>query len=235
MNWTQRLSEGMTKTREAIRGSLDRLLGRGPDPMVLEELEATLIATDLGVRAVGRLMDRLREETRGGDPTAPAQTERLLRVLKEAILATLGACEGLPLAVGVNGVGKTTTLAKLAQRLRGSGKTPLLVAADTFRAAAIEQLGVWARRVGVEVIRHRPGADPSAVVFDGLAAAKARGADVVLIDTAGRLHTKTNLMDELRKMKRVLARELPGAPHEVLLVLDATTGQNALSQARQFH
>ena len=249
MNWTQRLSEGMTKTREAIRGSLDRLLGRGPDPMVLEELEATLIATDLGVRAVGRLMDRLREETRGGDPTAPAQTERLLRVLKEAILATLGACEGQPfdrlvaegprpfvlLAVGVNGVGKTTTLAKLAQRLRGSGKTPLLVAADTFRAAAIEQLGVWARRVGVEVIRHRPGADPSAVVFDGLAAAKARGADVVLIDTAGRLHTKTNLMDELRKMKRVLARELPGAPHEVLLVLDATTGQNALSQARQFH
>ena len=239
----------MTKTREAIRGSLDRLLGRGPDPMVLEELEATLIATDLGVRAVGRLMDRLREETRGGDPTAPAQTERLLRVLKEAILATLGACEGQPLdclvaegprpfvllAVGVNGVGKTTTLAKLAQRLRGSGKTPLLVAADTFRAAAIEQLGVWARRVGVEVIRHRPGADPSAVVFDGLAAAKARGADVVLIDTAGRLHTKTNLMDELRKMKRVLARELPGAPHEVLLVLDATTGQNALSQARQFH
>jgi len=170
-------------------------------------------------------------------------------VLKEAILATLGACEGQPLdrlvaegprpfvllAVGVNGVGKTTTLAKLAQRLRGSGKTPLLVAADTFRAAAIEQLGVWARRVGVEVIRHRPGADPSAVVFDGLAAAKARGADVVLIDTAGRLHTKTNLMDELRKMKRVLARELPGAPHEVLLVLDATTGQNALSQARQFH
>src|SRR5439155_1458824 len=138
MNWTQRLSEGMTKTGEAIRGSLDRLLGRGPHPMVLEELEATLIATDLGVRAVGRL-------------------------------------------------------------------------------------------------RHRPRADPSAVVFDGLAAAKARGADVVLIDTAGRLHSKTNLMDELRKMKRVLARELPGAPHEVLLVLDATTGQNALSQARQFH
>jgi len=216
---------------------------------VLEELEAALIATDLGVRTVGRLMDRLREEAHGGDPTASAQTERLLRVLKEAILATLGACEGQPLdslvaegprpfvllAVGVNGVGKTTTVAKLAQRLRESGKTPLLVAADTFRAAAIEQLGVWGRRVGVEVIRHRPGADPSAVVFDGLAAAKARGVDVVLIDTAGRLHTKTNLMDELRKMKRVLARELPGAPHEVLLVLDATTGQNALSQARQFH
>ena len=249
MNWTQRLSEGLTKTREAIRGSLDRLVGRGPDPLVLEELEAALIATDLGVRTVGRLMDRLREEARGGDPTASAQTERLLRVLKEAILATLGACEGQPLdrlvaegprpfvllAVGVNGVGKTTTLAKLAQRLRGGGKTPLLVAADTFRAAAIEQLGVWGGRVGVEVIRHRPGADPSAVVFDGLAAAKARGADVVLIDTAGRLHTKRNLMDELRKMKRVLARELPGAPHEVLLVLDATTGQNALSQARQFH
>lgn len=249
MNWMQRLNAGLTKTRGAIRGSLDRLLGRGPDPVVLEELEAALLATDLGVRTVSRLMDRLREETRGGDPTASAQTERLLRLLKDAILATLSACEGEPLdhlmdgvprpfvllAVGVNGVGKTTTLAKLAQRLRGSGKMPLLVAADTFRAAAIDQLIVWGARVGIEVIRHRPGADPSAVVFDGLAAAKARGADIVLIDTAGRLHTKTNLMDELRKMRRVLARELPGAPHEVLLVLDATTGQNALSQARQFH
>ena len=177
MSWVQRLNEGLTKTREAIRGSLDRLLGRGPDPMMLEELEAALIATDLGVRTVGRLMDRLRAETYGGDPTAAAQIQRLLRVLKEAILATLGACEGEPLdrlvaegprpfvllAVGVNGVGKTTTLAKLAQRLRGSGKTPLLVAADTFRAAAIEQLVVWGARVGVEVIRHRPGADPSEI------------------------------------------------------------------------
>ncbi|MGH7255981.1 MAG: signal recognition particle-docking protein FtsY, partial [Nitrospirales bacterium] len=139
------------------------------------------------------------------------------------------------LAVGVNGVGKTTTVAKLAQRFKGEGHHALLVAADTFRAAAIEQLEQWGDRIGVDVVRHRPGADPSAVVFDGLAAAKSRGADVVLIDTAGRLHTKTNLMDELRKMKRIVARELPGAPHEVLLTLDATVGQNAVSQAKQFH
>jgi fused signal recognition particle receptor len=139
------------------------------------------------------------------------------------------------LAVGVNGVGKTTTVAKVAQRLACSGRMFFLVVADIFRAAAIDQLQVWADRIGVDMIRHRHGADPSAVVFDGLAAAKARRLDVVLIDTAGRLHTKANLMEELRKMKRVLARELPGAPHEIWLVLDATLGQNALSQARQFH
>jgi fused signal recognition particle receptor len=139
------------------------------------------------------------------------------------------------LAVGVNGVGKTTTIAKIAQRLVQAGKVPLLVAADTFRAAAIDQLQVWADRIGVDVIRHRHGADPAAVAFDGIAAAKARRVDVVLIDTAGRLHTKSNLMDELRKITRVIAGECPGAPHEVLLVLDATVGQNALSQARQFH
>jgi fused signal recognition particle receptor len=139
------------------------------------------------------------------------------------------------LAVGVNGVGKTTTIAKVAQRLAQSGRQPLLVAGDTFRAAAIDQLQVWADRIGAKVIRQRHGADPAAVAFDGIAAAKARAADVVLIDTAGRLHTKSNLMDELRKMKRVIGQELPGAPHEVLLVLDATVGQNALVQARQFH
>jgi len=139
------------------------------------------------------------------------------------------------LAVGVNGVGKTTTIAKMAQRLAQGGRQPLLVAGDTFRAAAIDQLQVWADRIGAKVIRQRHGADPAAVAFDGIAAAKARAADVVLIDTAGRLHTKSNLMDELRKMKRVIGQELPGAPHEVLLVLDATVGQNALAQARQFH
>jgi fused signal recognition particle receptor len=139
------------------------------------------------------------------------------------------------LVVGVNGVGKTTTIAKIAQRLLQAGKMPLLVAADTFRAAAIDQLEIWADRVGVAVIRHRHGSDPAAVAFDGIAAAKARQVDVVLIDTAGRLHTKSNLMDELRKVTRVIAQEYPGAPHEVLLVLDATVGQNALSQARQFH
>jgi len=139
------------------------------------------------------------------------------------------------LVVGVNGVGKTTTIAKVAQRLVQAGRRPLLVAGDTFRAAAIEQLQVWADRLGVAIVRQRHGADPASVAFDGIAAAKARGVDVVLIDTAGRLHTKSNLMDELRKVKRVIGRELPGAPHEVLLVLDATVGQNALAQVRQFH
>jgi fused signal recognition particle receptor len=139
------------------------------------------------------------------------------------------------LAVGVNGVGKTTTIAKMARRLAQAGRRPLLVAGDTFRAAAIEQLQVWADRLEVPIVRQRHGADPASVAFDGIAAAKARGTDVVLIDTAGRLHTKSNLMEELRKVKRVVGRELPGAPHEVLLVLDATVGQNALAQARQFH
>ncbi|HKW86638.1 MAG TPA: signal recognition particle-docking protein FtsY [Nitrospiraceae bacterium] len=249
MNWLQRLSQGLTKTRDAVRSSLDRLISRGPDPMVLDELEAALIAADLGARTVGRLMDRLRAQARAADLTASAAAPRLLGLVQETILETLRSCEGEPidclvgsgprpyviLAVGVNGVGKTTTVAKLAQRLRQEGKAPLLVAADTFRAAAIEQLEVWARRIEVPLIRHQQGADPAAVVFDGLATARARGVDVVLIDTAGRLHTKTNLMDELRKVKRVLARELPGAPHEVLLTLDATVGQNALSQARQFN
>jgi fused signal recognition particle receptor len=240
--WFQRLSEGLSKTRNAVQGSVDRLLGRGSDSLALEELEAALLAADLGVRTVERLMERLKLRWR----YAP---EEALSVVKETVVETLHGCEVEPLehtiarglrpfvilVVGVNGVGKTTTIAKVAQRLTCSGRAPLLVAADTFRAAAIEQLQTWAQRIGVDMIRHRHGADPSAVVFDGLAAAKARGRDVVLIDTAGRLHTKANLMEELRKMKRVLARELPGAPHEVLLVLDATEGQNALSQARQFH
>jgi len=249
MGWVQRLSQGLTKTRDAVRTSLDRLIGRGLDPRVLDELEAALIAADLGVRTVGRLMDRLRAQARGADPAASVAAHWLLNLVHETILETLRSCEGesidrlvnsgprpyVILAVGVNGVGKTTTVAKLAQRLRHDGKAPLLVAADTFRAAAIEQLEVWARRIEVPLIRHQQGGDPAAVVFDGLAAARTRGADVVLIDTAGRLHTKVNLMDELRKIKRVLARELPGAPHEVLLTLDATVGQNALSQARQFN
>jgi fused signal recognition particle receptor len=246
MGWLQRLSDGLTKTRDAVRGSLDRLLGRAADPVVLEEFEAALIASDLGARVVERVMERLKKQLQGTDASQPG---RVHAVLRETLLEVLTPVQGLSLepllanspkpfvilVVGVNGVGKTTTIAKIAQRLSQAGKVPLLVACDTFRAAAIEQLQVWADRIGVDVIRHRHGSDPAAVAFDGIAAAKARQVDVVLIDTAGRLHTKSNLMDELRKITRVIAQEYPGAPHEVLLVLDATVGQNALSQARQFH
>ncbi len=248
MSWLDRLKQGLAKTREQVRVSVDRLVGRGPEPVVLEELEEALLAADLGVRTVGDLMERFREQARRAGASGSEAGPRLLTVLKETILDELRPCEGesldalidkgprpfVILAVGVNGAGKTTTLAKLAQRMVQQGHRPLLVAADTFRAAAIEQLEIWAQRIGVDCIRHQHGADPSAVVFDGMVAARARGADVVLIDTAGRLHTKVNLMDELRKMHRVLAREMPGAPHEVLLILDATVGQNALSQAKQF-
>lgn len=246
MGWFQRLSEGLTKTRDALQTSFDRLLGHAPDPAQLEEFESALIGADLGVRVVDRVMERLKKQLQGTDASQPG---RLQAVLRETLLETLAPMQGptlkqliekspkpfVILAVGVNGVGKTTTVAKIAQRLAQGGKTPLLVAADTFRAAAIDQLQVWADRIGVGLIRHRHGADPAAVAFDGLAAAKAREVDVVLIDTAGRLHTKSNLMDELRKVTRVIAQALPGAPHEVLLVLDATVGQNALAQARQFN
>lgn len=246
MGLFQRLSEGLTKTRSIVRGSLDRLLGRAADPALLEEFEEALISSDLGVHVAERVMKRLKESLKGTDAS---QAVRVQGALQQTLLDVLTPADGpsleqliangpkpfVILAVGVNGVGKTTTIAKIAQRLAQGGRVPLLVAADTFRAAAIDQLQVWADRIGVELIRHRHGADPAAVAFDGLAAAKARGADVVLIDTAGRLHTKLNLMDELRKIKRVIGQELPGAPHEVLLVLDATLGQNALAQARQFH
>jgi len=246
MGWLQRLSDGLTKTRDVVRGSLDQLLGRVADPALLEEFEAALIASDLGARVVDRMMERLKKQLQGTDASQPGRVHKELR---DTLLDVLTPVQGLSLesllakgpkpfvilAVGVNGVGKTTTVAKIAQRLVQAGKVPLLVACDTFRAAAIDQLQVWADSVGVDVIRHRHGADPAAVAFDGIAAAKARQVDVVLIDTAGRLHTKSNLMDELRKIARVIAQECPGAPHEVLLVLDATVGQNALSQARQFH
>ena len=246
MGWLQRLSEGLTKTRDVVRGSLDRLLRRAADPALLEEFEEALIASDLGARVVARVMERLKKQLQGTDASQAGLVQQTLR---DTLLDVLTPVQGLSLeallakgpkpfvilAVGVNGVGKTTVIAKIAQRLVQAGKVPLLVAADTFRAAAIDQLQVWADRVGVDVIRHRHGSDPAAVAFDGIAAAKARQVDVVLIDTAGRLHTKSNLMEELRKITRVIAQECPGAPHEVLLVLDATVGQNALAQARQFH
>ncbi|WP_413934755.1 signal recognition particle-docking protein FtsY [Nitrospira sp. BLG_1] len=246
MGWFQRLSDGLGKTRDVVQQSLDRFLGRTPDQELLEDLESSLLAADLGARVVDRLMRKINEETRGAEAKT---TEGLQGVLSRTLygilkpvaevtldrLITEGSVPFVFLVVGVNGVGKTTTIAKMAQRMVQSGRRPLLVAGDTFRAAAIEQLQVWGNRIGVEVVRQRHGADPAAVAFDGIVAAKARKVDVVLIDTAGRLHTKSNLMDELRKVKRVIGQELAGAPHEVLLVLDATLGQNALAQARQFH
>jgi len=246
MGLFQRLSEGLSKTRNAVRQSLDQLGGRTPDPALLEELEAALLGADLGARVVDRLMQRVHEQALGADAATPAGLQNVLSHALYSVLTQVcgpsleqliekGPKPFVILVVGVNGAGKTTTIAKVAQRLVQALRHPLLVAADTFRAAAIEQLQVWADRVGVQVIRQRHGADPAAVAFDGIVAAKARAVDVVLIDTAGRLHTKSNLMDELRKMKRVIGQELPGAPHEVLLVLDATVGQNALAQARQFH
>lgn len=246
MGWLQRLNDGLNKTRTVVRGSMDRLLGRTADPVLLEEFEAALISSDLGAPVTERIIDQLKQSLQGTDASKTTHVQEtlqrtLLDVLRPASgpsfeqLLAKGPKPFVVLVVGVNGVGKTTSIAKLAQRLVQGGRVPLLVAADTFRAAAIDQLQVWADRVGVGLIRQRHGADPAAVAYDGLAAAKARKVDVVLIDTAGRLHTKSNLMDELRKVTRVIGQELPGAPHEVLLVLDATLGQNALAQARQFH
>ena len=246
VGWFQKLSAGLSKTREAVTGQLDRLLGRAADPALLDELEVALISADLGLPVVERIMDQLRTQMRGGNFSSAESVRELLR---RSILDILLPAQSAPmhqlvaqgphpfviLVVGVNGVGKTTTIAKLTQRFRQEGKSPLLVAGDTFRAAAIDQLQVWSDRINVDLIRHRPGSDPAAVAYDGMTAAKARGSEVLLIDTAGRLHTKTNLMEELRKIKRVVAQECPGAPHEVLLVLDATVGQNAIAQAKQFH
>lgn len=246
MGWFQKLSDGLGKTRSAVKQSLDRFLGRPPDAALIEELEASLLGADLGARVVDRLIEQVNDQARS---MSGATAEGLQGILSQTLYGVLKPVAGsnleeliekgpkpfVILVIGVNGVGKTTTIAKMAQRFLLAGRRPLLVAGDTFRAAAIDQLQVWADRVGAEVIRQRHGADPAAVAFDGIVAAKARAADVVLIDTAGRLHTKSNLMDELRKVKRVISQELSGAPHEVLLVLDATVGQNALAQARQFH
>ena len=207
-----------------------------------DELEEILIGADVGLQTSLELVEKLRENVQKGRISEP---EQVVDLLKEMLLDILGK-ETVPLAVseekpmvilmlGVNGVGKTTTIGKLAARYRKEGKNTLLVAGDTFRAAAIEQLEIWAKRSKSDLIKHQQNADPAAVIFDGIAAAKARGSDLVLCDTAGRLHNKANLMEELKKIYRVIGKALPGAPHEVLLVLDATTGQNALAQAKVFN
>jgi fused signal recognition particle receptor len=239
----QRLKEGLAKTHQTFVNKIDQLVvgKRKIDDDLLAELEEALITSDLGVKTTQTLLDSLTVSLQGKEFEDPGL---LKKSLKEEIFRILSPLEKpfdlasarpfVIMVVGVNGTGKTTTIGKIAQKLRGEGKSVLLVAADTFRAAAIEQLEIWGERVGCEVIKQKGGADPSAVVFDGLKTAQSRHFDVVLVDTAGRLHTKINLMEELKKIKRIMTRETPGAPHEVLLVLDATTGQNAIAQAKIF-
>jgi fused signal recognition particle receptor len=230
------IRSALAATGRRFRERLEATVGSGGREEVLEAVEEALLGADVGAQTTAALLDRVRATTGSGDATA---VRNGLRAELKAILDPSGAVvpassPWVVLVTGVNGVGKTTTIGKLAWLHRAQGRKVLLVAGDTFRAAAIDQLAVWADRVGADIVRHGQGADPSAVVFDGLRAAQARGADVVLVDTAGRLHTRAPLMDELRKVRRTMERELPGAPHEVLLVLDATTGQNALNQARAF-
>ena len=238
-----RLKQGLERSRQAMSRGLDGLLssGRVVDEVMLEELEELLVASDLGAREASEFVSRVRAEARRTGALSGQDVRALLGRFLEETLAGAAAplnLDGAPsviLMLGVNGSGKTTSSGKLAAALRASGKSVLLAAADTFRAAAVEQLEEWGRRAGAEVIRQGAGADPAAVVFDAVKAATARGVDVLLVDTAGRLHTKSNLMDELVKLKKVVSRQLPGAPHECLMVLEASTGQNAIAQAKLFH
>ena len=243
----ERLKDSVSKTRSELSARVEQLLtgDRPVDPELLKQLESALLSADLGVRTTKEVLAALRQQVNEHKLVEPGA---LKRELKNQILKILTApavtepdADGKPadeprvlFVIGVNGTGKTTTIGKLTSRLKKEGATVVLCAADTFRAAAIEQLEIWARRSGVEMIKQKLGADPSAVVFDALTAARARKVDVVIVDTAGRLHTKSNLMAELDKMKRTAAKVIPGAPHDVLLVLDATTGQNGLNQAREF-
>jgi fused signal recognition particle receptor len=246
---TEKFKQGLTKTRDSFAGRVNDLIARyrKVDEEFFEELEEILISADVGVTTVMDLIDELKMEVKRRNIQDPKEmqeviSEKLVEIYRgdgeeyEKSAALNIQKDGLTviLFVGVNGVGKTTTIGKLAHKLKTEGKTVMLAAGDTFRAGAIEQLEVWGERVGAEVIKQSAGSDPAAVVYDAIQAAKARRVDVLLCDTAGRLQNKVNLMKELEKVKRVIEREVPGAPHEVLLVLDATTGQNAMSQAKIF-
>jgi fused signal recognition particle receptor len=238
---TERVRDGLTRTREAVEEGFARIFtGQAPGPEALEALEELLLGADLGLDTTEGFLDRIRDEARRGRLTdgdaRRALASHLLEVLEGASAPLdLAPRPAVVLVVGVNGSGKTTTCGKLAWRLREAGSSVLLAAADTFRAAAVDQLRRWGERAGVPVITQGPGADPSAVAFDAVKAAQARGVDALIVDTAGRLHPRTTLRAELGKVKRVVGRQLPGAPHETLLVLDATTGQNGIAQARLFH
>ena len=247
MGLFDKLKQGLTRTAQQIAERFDDLVRgsdtpeqrtRTIDPETLESLEEVLLMADVGVTASRQIVDAVAQRQRHGESLRQLVREEIVRVLHAA---DCGPAEpplpGEPrviLMVGVNGTGKTTTIGKLANQLKREGEAPLICAADTFRAAAVDQLQVWADRAGVDMVRAREGADPAAVVFDALTAGRARGRDVVLVDTAGRLHTRANLMQELEKIRRVASREIAGAPHETLLVLDATVGQNGLVQAREF-
>ena len=243
-SFLERMKEAVTRTRENLSERIEEVVAftKEIDRSTLDDLEATLIGADLGATTTHEVLQKLREKA---DRKQIKNVDELKRLLKEELLAILEQGNSTPvqkvdgapeviLVVGVNGTGKTTTIGKLAQVFRSQGKNVLLCAADTFRAAAIDQLEVWGQRTGTEVIKTKAGGDPSAVLYDALQAATARNSDYVIVDTAGRLHTKTNLMSELEKMRRTAQRIVPGAPHETLLVMDATTGQNGLQQARLF-
>ena len=241
MGLFKKFNFGLKKTRGQMSGAIDSVLEASTaiDDALFEELEEILIMGDVGVTTAQHIIDELRERVKKRDLKKP---DKLRRVIREVVADMLSGKEGMELdtipsvilVIGVNGVGKTTTIGKMAAYYKAQGKKVILAAADTFRAAAIEQLEIWAERAGVEIVKHREGADPAAVIFDTIAAGKARDADLIICDTAGRLHNKKNLMEELSKIYRVIDRELPYSDREVLLVLDATTGQNAVNQAREF-
>ena len=239
----ERLKAGLDKTRKELLRNIDTIL-RGEkviDQALFDELEEILLTADVGPGFTGHLLERVKEQAKREDMNKPGLLKKTLRETMVEMLKKSETPFPIPscgiftiMVVGVNGTGKTTTIGKLAYQLKEEGKSVLLAAADTFRAAAIDQLEIWAGRASVPLIKQNVNADPSAVVFDALHAAKGNAADVVIVDTAGRLHTKVNLMEELKKMKRIMAREVSGAPHEIFLVLDATTGQNAIAQAKMF-
>lgn len=241
MGLFKKFNFGLKKTREQMSGAIDSVLEASAaiDDDLFKELEEILIMGDVGVTTAQHIIDELRDRVKKRDLKKP---DKLRRVIREVVADMLSGKEGMELdtipsvilVIGVNGVGKTTTIGKMAAYYKAQGKKVILAAADTFRAAAIEQLEIWADRAGVEIVKHREGADPAAVIFDTIAAGKARDADLIICDTAGRLHNKKNLMEELAKIYRVIDRELPYSDREVLLVLDATTGQNAVNQAREF-
>jgi fused signal recognition particle receptor len=244
MGFFDKIKQSLTRTKEQFVQRFEEVVSRAEEPErrsrpvdveTIDALEEALISADVGVAATSQIVDAVRARSRSGASLRELVKAEILSILKGAEGATPnGHRPHVVLIVGVNGTGKTTTVGKLARLIKDSGKSPVICAADTFRAAAVEQLEIWANRAGVDIIRARTGADPAAVVFDAIAAGKARGRDVVLVDTAGRLHTRVNLMTELEKIRRIASREVEGAPHEVLLVLDATVGQNGLAQAREF-